>query len=62
MNSQEINKRIAYLEFANDQLKAELSYVDSLLKAAGFPEGLSSIKEVAVDYIEEGEEQWDEDR
>lgn len=46
-------KKVAYLEFLNDQLSAELTYVDELLRAVGFPEGLKSAKEVAYKILEE---------
>ena len=48
-----LQKRVAYLEFINDQLQAELHYVDQLLKIIGFPEGLDTIKDVAQEVIEE---------
>lgn len=56
MTNSEILKKIAYLEFVNDQLTAELSYVDDLLRSVGFPNGLKSAKEVALDVLEEGKQ------
>ena len=41
------SKRIAYLEFVNDQLLTELKYVDQLLRSIGFPEGLETVKKAA---------------
>jgi hypothetical protein len=46
-------KRMAYLEFVEDQLSAEIAYVDQLLKSVGFPYGLASVKEVAKDILQE---------
>lgn len=46
-------KRIAYLEFVNDQLMCEIQYVDRLLRLIGFPEGLQTIKNAAQEVIEE---------
>ncbi len=47
MNVNKLIQRIAYLEFANDQLTTELKYMDRLLKSIGFPEGLRTVKEAA---------------
>lgn len=41
--------RIAQLEFQNDQLGAELSYDDQLLRSVGFEEGLASVKAAALE-------------
>ncbi len=48
-----LEKKIAHLEFVNDQLLAEIQYVDHLLKLIGFPEGLKTIKSAAQEVIEE---------
>jgi len=48
-----LEKKIAYLEFVNDQLTSEIHYVDRLLKLIGFPEGLETIKSAAQEVIEE---------
>ncbi len=48
-----LEKRIAYLEFVNDQLASEIQYVDRLLRLIGFPEGLDTIKNAAQEAIEE---------
>lgn len=53
MDLQTLEKRIAYLEFVNDQLQSEIEYVDLLLREAGFSEGLATIKSVAKEVIEE---------
>lgn len=52
MNKAQLQKKIARLEFIHDQLEAELYYVDSLLKSVGFPRGLASAKEVALELLE----------
>jgi hypothetical protein len=53
MDLQTLEKRVAYLEFVNDQLQSEIEYVDLLLREAGFSEGLSTLKSVALEVIEE---------
>ncbi|MCB1181422.1 MAG: hypothetical protein KDK55_05325 [Chlamydiia bacterium] len=49
-----LEKKIAYLEFVNDQLSSEIVYIDDLLKKIGFEGGLATIKCVAEEVIEEG--------
>ena len=46
-------KKIAYLEFVNDQLATEIQYIDRLLQLIGFPGGLETIKSAAQEVIEE---------
>ncbi|QLH37023.1 MAG: hypothetical protein HWD61_13515 [Parachlamydiaceae bacterium] len=46
-------KRIAYLEFVQDQLSTELIYTDHLLKKVGFPQGVLSVKAIARDFIQD---------
>lgn len=48
-----LEKKIAYLEFINDQLASEIQYVDRLLRLIGFPEGLETIKSAAQEVIDE---------
>lgn len=55
MENQLLNQKIAGLEFINDQLLAELQYVDQLLREIGFSEGLETIKQAAREVIEEEE-------
>lgn len=45
-------ERIAQLEFINDQMTAELEYVDQLLRSVGFADGLRSIKSAAQELKE----------
>lgn len=56
MNKAQISKKIAYLEFVHDQLETEITYVDNLLRSVGFPRGLASAKEVALELLENGDE------
>ncbi len=53
MEQKALEKRLAHLEFINDQLSSELEYVDRLLKIIGFPHGLETIKNAAQEVIEE---------
>jgi hypothetical protein len=56
MNKAQLQQKIARLEFVYDQLETELMYVDNLLKSVGFPRGLASAKEVALELLEESEQ------
>ena len=51
MNKSQLQKKIAYLEFVHDQLETEFLYTDILLKRVGFPQGLESAKEVALELL-----------
>jgi hypothetical protein len=53
MEYKALEKKIAYLEFLNDQLSSEIFYIDRLLKIIGFPEGLETIKSAAQEVVEE---------
>jgi len=55
MEKDNLQKRISELETINDQLVAELSYLDSLLKKVGFEKGLATLKVAAQELIEEEE-------
>lgn len=52
MNENLLRKKIAKLEFEQDQLLAELKYIDTLLKNIGFSNGLATIKDVALEMID----------
>jgi hypothetical protein len=52
MDNEKLQERIAQLEFQNDQLVAELEYVDQLLRSVGFTEGLKSVKAAAQELAE----------
>lgn len=53
MKEEALEKRIAQLEFEQDQLLSELQYVDTLLRKVGFSEGLETVKWAAKDIIGE---------
>lgn len=55
---EELKRRISELESINDQLAAELRYLDELLKEIGFEEGLITLKSAALELLEQdhGEE------
>jgi hypothetical protein len=53
MNEAEYLKRIAKLESTNDQLVSELCYLEQLTKALGFAEGIKTLKEAALDMLEQ---------
>lgn len=54
--TQELKRRISELETINDQLSAELRYLDDLLKEVGFEEGLITLKYAAMELLEEDQE------
>ena len=54
MDINQLQKKIAGLEFVNDQLDMEIQELDQLLKATGFPEGIASVKSIAQELIAEG--------
>jgi hypothetical protein len=49
MQKQQLEERISQLEFQNDQLAAELEYMDTLLRSVGFENGLVSVKAAACE-------------
>lgn len=53
MHIKKILEKLAYLEFVNDQLSTELQYVDRLLRAVGFADGLSTVKQAAQELFED---------
>ncbi len=62
MNKEELQKKLAELEFTNDQLMSELRYLDGLMRSIGFSDGLATVKATAREILErEGEEEEDED-
>ncbi len=56
VNKVELTKKLAQLEFINDQLLTELAYVDRLMRQVGFTEGLESLKSTARELFETGNE------
>lgn len=53
MKEQTLLKKIAKLETVNDQLSAELFYLEKLTRSLGFAEGLKTLKSAAIDMLEE---------
>lgn len=53
MKQEDLLERIAVLESMNDQLAAELQYIDELAKKIGFEQGLKTLKAAAKDLWEE---------
>lgn len=51
MNRKKLMRKIAYLEFINDQLLTELRYIDKLLRIVGFPSGLETVKSAAQEVM-----------
>lgn len=47
-------KKIAVLESINDQLSAEVEYVDRLMRLLGFSEGLLTVKSTAQEILDNG--------
>lgn len=52
MRYKDLIKKIAKLESINDQLAAEIHYLEKLSKALGFAEGLKTLKEAALEMLE----------
>jgi len=59
MDNKKLERRIAKLESVNDQLVAELRYLDEIAVKLGFCQGLKTLKEAAVELIEMEEEMGD---
>jgi hypothetical protein len=53
MKNKALMKKIAKLEFINDQLASEISYLERLTKSLGFAEGLKTLKEAAIELLEQ---------
>lgn len=52
MKPSDLYKRIAKLESVNDQLAAELAFLESLTRSLGFAEGLKTLKAAALEMLE----------
>ncbi len=50
--NKDLLKKIAKLETINDQLAAELHYLEKLARALGFAEGLKTLKAAALEMLE----------
>jgi hypothetical protein len=55
MENSDLKKNIALLESMNDQLMAEIAYIDDLMKTIGFTEGLKTVKATAEELYDEKE-------
>lgn len=53
MEKEQLQKRISELETMNDQLVAELNYLDRLLRQVGFENGLMTLKMAAQELLDE---------
>jgi hypothetical protein len=53
MEKEQLQKRISELETLNDQLVAEINYLDRLLKEVGFENGLLTLKMAAQELLDE---------
>lgn len=53
MEKEQLLKRISELETLNDQLVAEINYLDRLLKEVGFENGLMTLKMAAQELLDE---------
>ncbi len=52
MKQKDLLKKIAKLETMNDQLAAELNYLEHLARGLGFAEGLKTLKAAALEMLE----------
>jgi hypothetical protein len=52
MKTPDLSKKMAKLETINDQLAAEISYLDQLARSLGFQEGLKTLKSAALEMLE----------
>jgi hypothetical protein len=57
MGNQKLIQRIAQLESINDQLVAELEFLDNISRKLGFQEGLKTLKSAAEELLEEQQEE-----
>lgn len=60
MRDETQEQKLARLEFVNDQLVAELSNLDALLRSIGFTDGLYTVKAVALELLNEQTEEHQE--
>jgi hypothetical protein len=52
MKNQDLFKKLAKLETINDQLSAEISYLDQLSRSLGFADGLKTLKSAALEMLD----------
>jgi hypothetical protein len=53
MKEENLRKKISELESINDQLVAEIRYLDELMKKIGFEKGLATLKFAARELIDQ---------
>jgi len=53
MNREECLKKISELQSVNDQLMAELRYLNNLLKEIGFEEGITTLKTTLQEMLDQ---------
>ncbi len=61
MTEKQLLRRIAKLESMNDQLAAELHYLDKLARSLGFADGLKTLKAAALEMLEADEKKGAKD-
>ncbi len=61
MTKEQMLKKISELESINDQLQAEIRYLDQLLHQVGFEDGLKTLKFAAQELIEQDRRVEDEE-
>lgn len=49
---EDLIRKIARLESINDQLVAEIRFLDDITKKLGFSEGLKTLKSAAIELLE----------
>ena len=59
MKQKDLLKKIAKLESINDQLSAEIRFLDELARKLGFSDGIKTLKDAAMELIEIEEEMGD---
>lgn len=52
MKKKDLEKKLARLESVNDQLAAELDYIDRLMRLIGFSNGIHTIKATAAEIYD----------
>lgn len=52
MKNKDLLKKLSKLETINDQLAAEITYLDQLARSLGFAEGLKTLKSAALEMLD----------
>ena len=53
MKKKDLINKIARLESMNDQLQAEIDYLDNIARELGFIEGITTLKSAAKELLKE---------